>query len=183
MTAKESKAVACLTYKAYPFKHPNGTSIVYEADPAGMWVNAYDHAEAIKAIEADRDEWKEVAMLHGADLNGLHKELDAAESALHAAEAESRIVNLENSVAAMRHTRDDMQRNLIALQSRLDAVLLAGRELDRAYVRLIESGRDRIRDLGGECDPVDVMERSDIDLRKFRAALGGESPGNEEVVE
>ncbi|WP_312681313.1 hypothetical protein [Stenotrophomonas chelatiphaga] len=40
--------------------------------------------------------------------------------------------------------------------------------LYRAYVRLLESGRDRILDLGGTCDPVDVMEARDIDLRAAR---------------
>lgn len=45
------------------------------------------------------------------------------------------------------------------------------RDLYRAYVRLLESGRDRITSLGGDCDPVDVMERSDIDLRKVRDLL------------
>lgn len=42
------------------------------------------------------------------------------------------------------------------------------RDLYRAYVRLLESGRDRITSLGGGCDPVDVMEQNDIDLRKIR---------------
>lgn len=45
------------------------------------------------------------------------------------------------------------------------------RGLYRAYVRLLESGRDRIMSLGGDCDPVDVMEQSNIDLRKVRELL------------
>lgn len=45
------------------------------------------------------------------------------------------------------------------------------RRLYVAYVRLLESGRDRICDLGGSCDPVDVMEASDIDLRRVRELL------------
>lgn len=45
------------------------------------------------------------------------------------------------------------------------------RDLYRAYVRLLESGRDRIKSLGGDCDPVDVMEQTDIDLRKVRDLL------------
>lgn len=45
------------------------------------------------------------------------------------------------------------------------------RSLYRAYVRLLESGRDRIVSLGGSCDPVDVMEAGDIDLRKVRDVL------------
>jgi len=45
------------------------------------------------------------------------------------------------------------------------------RQLDRAYVRLLENGRDRIRMLGGQCDALDVMEASDPNLRAARAAL------------
>ena len=44
-----------------------------------------------------------------------------------------------------------------------------------AYVRLLDCGRDRILDLGGQCDPLDVMEASDPWLRDARAALSGES--------
>ena len=45
------------------------------------------------------------------------------------------------------------------------------KRLYNAYVRLLESGCDRIRDLGGECDGVDVMERNDLDLRHARDVL------------
>jgi hypothetical protein len=46
------------------------------------------------------------------------------------------------------------------------------RQLMRAYVNLLEIGRDRIVQLGGTCDPVDVMESGDTALRRARAALG-----------
>lgn len=46
------------------------------------------------------------------------------------------------------------------------------RRLYQAYVRLLESGRDRILDFGGTCDPVDVMERTDVDLIEARNLLG-----------
>ncbi|MCD7096902.1 hypothetical protein [Stenotrophomonas sp. MMGLT7] len=45
------------------------------------------------------------------------------------------------------------------------------RKLYRAYVHLLESGRDRIISLGGGCDPVDVMERRDPNLREARALI------------
>src|ERR1700761_5860978 len=45
------------------------------------------------------------------------------------------------------------------------------RDLYGAYVRLLEAGRDRIRDLGGECDAVYVMERNDPALIRVRAML------------
>lgn len=50
--------------------------------------------------------------------------------------------------------------------------------LYRAYVRLLESGRDRIRDLGGSCDPVDVMEANDVDLQAARRVLDSQAVGN-----
>lgn len=46
--------------------------------------------------------------------------------------------------------------------------------LIRGYVNLLEAGRDRITFLGGDCDPVDVMEASDPWLKDARAALSGE---------
>lgn len=49
--------------------------------------------------------------------------------------------------------------------------------LYRAYVRLLESGRDRIRDLGGACDPVDVMEANDVDLQAARRVLDSQAVG------
>lgn len=46
-----------------------------------------------------------------------------------------------------------------------EAALLDGLcNLRRAYVRLMENGRDRIRMLGGECDPVDQMEELDPNM-------------------
>lgn len=43
--------------------------------------------------------------------------------------------------------------------------------LIQGYVNLLESGRDRIISLGGDCDPVDVMEASDPYLRAARALI------------
>ena len=44
-------------------------------------------------------------------------------------------------------------------------------KLYKKYVNLLEAGRDRILELGGTCDPVDVMEMSDPGLRDARTAL------------
>ena len=49
--------------------------------------------------------------------------------------------------------------------------LIELRHLYRAYVSLLEIGRDRIIGLGGTCDPVDVMEAGDPALRRARAAI------------
>lgn len=43
--------------------------------------------------------------------------------------------------------------------------------LVRHYVGILEHGRNRILDLGGQCDPVDVMERSDPHLRIVREII------------
>lgn len=47
----------------------------------------------------------------------------------------------------------------------------ATKDLMRAYVNLMETGRDRIIESGGQCDPVDVMERRDPYLRQARDAM------------
>lgn len=44
-------------------------------------------------------------------------------------------------------------------------------DLIRGYINLLESGRDRIRDFGGDCDPVDVMESNDPWLRSARKTI------------
>lgn len=43
--------------------------------------------------------------------------------------------------------------------------------LSHKYVCLLEGGRDRIIQLGGDCDPVDVMERDDPYLKQCREAI------------
>jgi hypothetical protein len=50
-------------------------------------------------------------------------------------------------------------------------LLEALKRLARAYVSTMESGRDRIVALGGDCDPVDVMERGDPYLRIAKEAI------------
>lgn len=56
--------------------------------------------------------------------------------------------------------------------------LAALKALYHAYVRLLESGRDRIIDLGGTCDPVDVMEVNDVDLQAARHVIDSQAVGN-----
>lgn len=43
--------------------------------------------------------------------------------------------------------------------------------LIKGYVGLLEAGMDRITSLGGDCDPVPVMEQNDPWLRDARAAI------------
>lgn len=66
-----------------------------------------------------------------------------------------------------------------ALAQRCERLEKALRDLIGAYVRLMESGRDRIVSLGGDCDPVDVMERGDPYLAQARAALAASGKPDE----
>lgn len=50
-------------------------------------------------------------------------------------------------------------------------ILAALKDLYLAYVQMLEAGRDRIISLGGDCDPVDVMEDGDRALSRARAAI------------
>lgn len=50
------------------------------------------------------------------------------------------------------------------------------KSLRRAYVNLLEAGRDRILDLGGTCDPIDVMEARNPHLASaVKAIASGEA--------
>ena len=50
-------------------------------------------------------------------------------------------------------------------------LLEALQKLNMAYVRLLESGRDRIIELGGDCDTVERMEAGELTLKESRAAI------------
>lgn len=63
------------------------------------------------------------------------------------------------------------QSELVMLREQRDALLAAVKEFKRGYVRLLEAGRDRIRDLGGECDGIDVMVKNDIELNAIDKAI------------
>lgn len=58
-----------------------------------------------------------------------------------------------------------------SLVEEMDRLAEALRDLMRGYVNTMENGRDRILSLGGECDPVDVMEAAEPCLRRARTAL------------
>lgn len=67
--------------------------------------------------------------------------------------------------------RDTLQEALSATVEQRDELLAALKKLNRAYVQLLENGRDRILSLGGECDPVDYMEQVDCNLAECRATI------------
>lgn len=63
------------------------------------------------------------------------------------------------------------------VEKQRDELLAALEKMNRAYVILMESARDRICDLGGECDGIEVMERNDPYLRESRAAIASVKGG------
>lgn len=65
----------------------------------------------------------------------------------------------------------EARETIAKLRKERDALRGALSALIRGYVYTLESGRDRITSLGGQCDPVDVMEARDPYLRAARAAL------------
>lgn len=59
--------------------------------------------------------------------------------------------------------------------------------LVRHYVGQLENARDRIVSLGGECDPVDVMEARDPHLKQVREVIASvesapDEPGDERAI-
>jgi len=71
---------------------------------------------------------------------------------------------------AGRHVQAHHEANARLIAAAPD-LLEALKRLARAYVSTMESGRDRIVALGGDCDPVDVMERGDPYLRIAKEAI------------
>lgn len=71
----------------------------------------------------------------------------------------------------------DGQHELYAAPPAQAVDLVDFKALYRAYVRLLESGMDRIRDLGGSCDPVDVMEANDVDLQAALRVIDSKAVG------
>ena len=87
----------------------------------------------------------------------LEAKLAAAEKALETKSAANEALSksVVESIDTERHLREAL------------------RNLYQGYVNTMEAGRDRILSFGGNCDPVDVMEKSDPVLIEARAALGG----------
>jgi hypothetical protein len=64
-----------------------------------------------------------------------------------------------------------------AAESQLAELRGALKDLIHEYVKTLEAGRDRIIFHGGECDPVDVMERSDPALIRAKRTLAAADGG------
>lgn len=76
---------------------------------------------------------------------------------------------------------DSQTVEITVLKKQNDELLSALEKMNRAYVGLMENGRDRIIMLGGDCDPIDVMERSDPNLRESHAAIASAKGGDFDV--
>ena len=68
-------------------------------------------------------------------------------------------------------TRAYLAQELKRRTAQRDDSVKALRSLYRAYVSLLETGRELIVMRGGTCDSVDVMEKGDPALREARQAM------------
>lgn len=75
------------------------------------------------------------------------------------------------SMQAMEKQLATAQAENESLRERVAELEEALRSLVNGYVNLLEAGRDRITSLGGDCDPVPVMEQNDPWLRDARVTL------------
>ena len=106
-------------------------------------------------------------------IRALLSERDALRARAEKAEAArddllARSVIAQNSHSITLAERDQARADLAATKAR---VVEAMRALYKGYVNTLENGRDRIMFFGGSCDPVDVMERNDPNLRAARALI------------
>ena len=91
--------------------------------------------------------------------------------------AETAVALKGPEAALFRHSWHDLAEVAAGVVKHRDELLAALEKMNRAYVGLMENGRDRIIMLGGDCDPVDVMEHSDPHLRESRAAIASVKGG------
>ena len=101
-----------------------------------------------------------------------HDLIAAAREALPAALREVLRLRASERDLSFQHTLDN--ETLLAAADRERVMRGQYAALYRAYVLLLESGRDRIVALGGSCDAVDKMEEGDPALIVARAAIRGE---------
>lgn len=103
-------------------------------------------------------------------LDGQHINQGSVDAATEAYEREFLQAKIDTQAAEIAEAKGQVEH----LDRQNNALREAMARLIRGYVNLLESGRDRITFLGGDCDPVDVMEASDPWLKDARAALSGE---------
>lgn len=84
---------------------------------------------------------------------------------------ETRVPDVAMTYAELEAMTQDQQQLLEALVNQRDELLAALKRLAKEHVIALEGGYDRIKSLGGDCDPVDVMERNSRALRDTRALI------------
>jgi hypothetical protein len=87
------------------------------------------------------------------------------------AEVKEEVESLKKTLLWLREQQKEDFARAQAAEAQRDALLAELKNLIRAYVSLLETGRDRIVSAGGNCDPVDVMEAGDPNLIAARAAI------------
>ena len=143
----------------------------FEAHDEGAWVLYTDALAEIDRLRAEVERLRQYEPLTGGtslrevvlrrEIERLTRERD---------DAEQRVRDID----ALWHGQRDVIAERDQLRAEVERLRTALRDLIRAYVNLLEAGKDRIESLGGDCDPVDMMERADPDLCKARNALSGE---------
>ena len=103
-------------------------------------------------------------------------------TALQQVKTEQRL-SFRDQVADLEQQRDELSKlcdfNQVTMEQLLqqrDELLAALKDMDRAYMNLLENGRDRILFLGGDCDDIPVMEARDPYLRHAPAAISKVKP-------
>lgn len=75
------------------------------------------------------------------------------------------------------YTQDEIEQHALLI-TEAPNLLEQLNQMVRAYVRLLESASDRIRDLGGDCDALDKMEADDPNLGAAKAAIANATGGS-----
>jgi hypothetical protein len=110
--------------------------------------------------QSNQSVWPEYLMLRD---TALHDDLGGAGQRIYTTAGQG--------YEKRKYVRVDIAERVGVSKAQLEQTARAFKQLCNHYVWLMESGRQRILTLGGECDPVDVMERGDPYLRQAREAL------------
>lgn len=108
----------------------------------------------------DADQFKEIAQT-----------LDDIRWDEHMLPAHKDASDLYEELAAAKDDAARLHAEKMAMFDKLVAARTGLHELSKAYVNLLEIGRDRITSLGGDCDSVEKMETGDPALIAARALL------------
>lgn len=169
MKANARRIVACVNACA------GCATEVLETAPVGFFNSTYGHPKYLEEITKQRDE-----LLAALGSGGRHCNDDTPHSDLCEAIIDSKEADLGQGLdpfwkwafrRGFHEAETSYKVDIATLEQQRDELMAALEKMNRAYVILMESARDRICDLGGECDGIEVMERNDPYLRESRAAI------------